>query len=77
MNAIHELVRGLAPLAASEPRDVEIDGLVFREVVSAVRIGGGIAANVVPASASAELNFRYARRGRRGGRAPPRARAGR
>ncbi|HET7572227.1 MAG TPA: succinyl-diaminopimelate desuccinylase [Gaiellaceae bacterium] len=59
-NAIHELARGLAAVAALEPRDVELDGLVFREVVSAVRVSGGIASNVVPALASAELNFRYA-----------------
>jgi succinyl-diaminopimelate desuccinylase len=59
-NAIHALVEGLAPLARLEPLEVECDGLVFREVVSAVRIEGGIAANVVPARASAELNFRYA-----------------
>ncbi|HZS29871.1 MAG TPA: succinyl-diaminopimelate desuccinylase [Gaiellaceae bacterium] len=59
-NAIHELVAGLAPLAALEPVDVELDGLVYREVVSAVRVEGGIAPNVVPGLASAELNFRYA-----------------
>jgi succinyl-diaminopimelate desuccinylase len=59
-NAIHALARGLAPLASLEPLDVELDGLVFREVLSAVRVEGGIAANVVPARASAELNFRYA-----------------
>jgi succinyl-diaminopimelate desuccinylase len=59
LNAIHELVRGLQTLAELEPRDVELDGLTYREVVSAVRVEGGIAANVVPASASAELNFRY------------------
>jgi len=59
-NAIHELVDGLAPLARLEPREVEIDGLVYREVVSAVGVEGGIAANVVPARASVELNFRYA-----------------
>ena len=59
VNAINELVRGLESLAASEPRDVEVDGLVFREVVTAVRLEGGIAANVVPASASVELNMRY------------------
>jgi succinyl-diaminopimelate desuccinylase len=59
-NAIHALAAGLAPLASLEPRDVELDGLVFREVLSAVRVEGGIAANVVPARASAELNFRYA-----------------
>ena len=52
--------RGLAPLAALEPLDVELDGLVYREVLSVVRVEGGIAPNVVPALATAELNFRYA-----------------
>jgi succinyl-diaminopimelate desuccinylase len=60
VNAIHELVRGLQGLAALEPLDVELDGLTYREVVSAVRVEGGIAANVVPARASVELNYRYA-----------------
>jgi succinyl-diaminopimelate desuccinylase len=60
VNAIHELVRGLESLVRLEPLDVELDGLVFREVVSAVRVEGGIASNVVPAAASVELNFRYA-----------------
>ena len=59
-NAIHALAEGLAPLARLEPLDVELDGLVYREVLSAVRIEGGIAQNVVPAEASAELNFRFA-----------------
>jgi succinyl-diaminopimelate desuccinylase len=60
VNAIHELVRGLQGLAGLEPLDVELDGLTYREVVSAVRVDGGIAANVVPATASVELNYRYA-----------------
>jgi succinyl-diaminopimelate desuccinylase len=59
-NAIHTLASGLQGLGALEPRDVELDGLVYREVISAVRVGGGIAPNVVPALAWAELNFRYA-----------------
>jgi succinyl-diaminopimelate desuccinylase len=59
-NAIHALVEGLSPVAALEPLDVERDGLVYREVLSAVRIEGGLAANVVPSVAAAELNFRYA-----------------
>ena len=59
-NAIHALVEGLAPLARLEPLEVELDGLVYREVVSAVRLEGGIAQNVVPARAAAELNFRFA-----------------
>ena len=61
VNAIHELVRGLQPLVGLEPVDVELDGLVYREVVSAVRVEGGIASNVVPATASAELNMRFMR----------------
>jgi succinyl-diaminopimelate desuccinylase len=63
VNAIHELVAGLQPLVRLEPRDVELDGLVYREVVSAVRVEGGIAANVVPARASVELNMRFMRDG--------------
>jgi succinyl-diaminopimelate desuccinylase len=59
-NAIHALLEGLVPLARLEPVEVELDGLVYREVVSAVRVEGGIAQNVVPARAAAELNFRFA-----------------
>ena len=59
-NAIHALAEGLAPLARLAPLDVELDELVYREVLSVVRVEGGIAQNVVPAFASAELNFRYA-----------------
>jgi succinyl-diaminopimelate desuccinylase len=60
VNAIHELVRGLEQLVQLEPLDVELDGLLYREVVSAVRVEGGIASNVIPAEASVELNYRYA-----------------
>lgn len=63
VNAIHELVRGLEPLVGRKPDDVELDGLVYREVVSAVRVEGGIASNVVPATAAAELNVRFVRPG--------------
>jgi succinyl-diaminopimelate desuccinylase len=59
-NAIHALAEGLAPLARLEPLEVELEGLVYREVLSAVRIEGGLAQNVVPAEAAAELNFRFA-----------------
>src|SRR3989440_8921997 len=59
-NAIHKAAAALAPLAALEPLDVEVDGLVFREVLSAVAIQGGIADNVVPDRCVARLNYRYA-----------------
>jgi succinyl-diaminopimelate desuccinylase len=60
VNAISLAIDGLAPLAHVEPRDVAIQGLVFREVVSITGISGGIATNVVPPEATAVLNFRYA-----------------
>jgi succinyl-diaminopimelate desuccinylase len=59
-NAIHKAAATLAPLAELEPLDVEVDGLVFREVVSVVAIEGGIADNVVPDRCLAGLNYRYA-----------------
>jgi succinyl-diaminopimelate desuccinylase len=59
-NAIHRAIRGLEELAALEPVDVDVDGLVFREVVSVVGLHGGIAQNVVPDRAEAEINYRYA-----------------
>jgi succinyl-diaminopimelate desuccinylase len=61
VNAIHELVAGLQPVVELEPNDVTLDGLTYREVVSVVRVEGGIAANVIPASASVELNYRFMR----------------
>jgi succinyl-diaminopimelate desuccinylase len=59
-NAIHEAIAALVPVAGLEPVDFDVEGLVFREVMSVVRIAGGIAQNVVPAEATVELNYRYA-----------------
>ena len=60
VNAIERAIEALAPLARLEPVDVEVSGLVFREVVTITGISGGVAANVVPDQASARLNYRYA-----------------
>jgi succinyl-diaminopimelate desuccinylase len=60
VNAIARAVEVLAPVVRLEPLDVEVQGLVFREVVSVTEIGGGIATNVVPAEATCTLNLRYA-----------------
>jgi succinyl-diaminopimelate desuccinylase len=60
VNAIRLALQGLQQVLAAEPRDVEIDGLVFREVISVTQIQGGIASNVIPARTEAILNFRYA-----------------
>jgi succinyl-diaminopimelate desuccinylase len=59
-NAIHSAIEALAPIADLPARDVDIDGLVFREVISVTTIEGGIAGNVVPDHVTAHINYRYA-----------------
>jgi succinyl-diaminopimelate desuccinylase len=59
-NAIEQALEGLRPYAAIEPRPVVIGGLTFTEVASITRIEGGIATNVIPDRAEANVNFRYA-----------------
>jgi len=60
VNAIALAFDGLREVLAAEPRDVEVEGLVFREALSVVQLHAGIASNVIPARAEATLNFRYA-----------------
>ncbi len=59
-NAIERALEGLRPFAAIEPRPVEVGGLTFTEVVSITELHGGIASNVIPDRAVANVNFRYA-----------------
>ena len=59
-NAIHKAGALLAHLATRAPREAASGGLRFREVVSATRIEGGRARNVVPDSCTINLNFRFA-----------------
>jgi succinyl-diaminopimelate desuccinylase len=59
-NAIHRAVTALAPLVDLPARDVEVEGLTFREVISVTTIDGGIATNVVPDLVRAHVNYRYA-----------------
>ena len=60
VNAIALALEGLRPVLDAEPVDVEIEGLLFREVVSVTQLHGGIAQNVIPARAEATINYRYA-----------------
>ena len=60
VNAIGVALERLRPVLDAEPRDVEIEGLLFREVVSVTQLHAGIASNVIPARAEATINFRYA-----------------
>jgi succinyl-diaminopimelate desuccinylase len=60
VNAIRLAFEGLRDVLEREPREVVIDGLLFREVASVTQIAGGIAANVIPARVEAVVNVRYA-----------------
>jgi succinyl-diaminopimelate desuccinylase len=60
VNAIDVAVEGLRPVVSSAPLEVEVGGLSFVEVLSATRISGGIADNVIPDSVEVHLNYRYA-----------------
>ena len=60
VNAIWLALEGLRDVVHLEPHDVDVEGLVFREVLSVTQIQGGIASNVIPARCEALLNFRYA-----------------
>jgi succinyl-diaminopimelate desuccinylase len=59
-NAIHKLGAVLDRLAGYTARTVDIDGCEYREGLSAVRIDGGVAGNVIPDEASVTVNFRFA-----------------
>ncbi|MFT4214997.1 MAG: succinyl-diaminopimelate desuccinylase [Microbacterium sp.] len=59
-NAIHAAAPILARLAEYRPREVAVEGLVYREGLNAVRIGGGVAGNVIPDRCEVEVNYRFA-----------------
>ena len=59
-NAIHKLGAVLERLARYQARSVEIDGCTYREGLSAVRIDGGVAGNIIPDAASVTVNYRFA-----------------
>ena len=60
-NAISaDLAEALARFAARAPRDVEVDGLLYRDVVSVTMIAGGTAHNVIPDRVDLHVNVRVA-----------------
>ncbi len=59
-NAVHKAGALLTRLHALAPREVEVDGLVFREVLHATIAEGGIARNVLPDRFTLLLNYRFA-----------------
>ncbi len=59
-NAIHAAIAALGAVTDLPVRDVEVNGMTYREVASVTTIQGGITTNVVPDRATAHVNFRYA-----------------
>jgi succinyl-diaminopimelate desuccinylase len=59
-NAIHKAAPILLRLAEYRPREVPVEGLVYREGLNAVRIGGGVAGNIIPDLCEVEVNYRFA-----------------
>ncbi|MEV4277299.1 succinyl-diaminopimelate desuccinylase [Actinoplanes xinjiangensis] len=60
VNAIHGAGEVLRRLETYHPRTVTIDGCTYREGLSAVRISGGVAGNVVPDECVVGVNLRFA-----------------
>lgn len=59
-NAIHKAAPILDILAAYQAREVEVDGLVYREGLNAVGITGGVAGNIIPDECMVHVNYRFA-----------------
>jgi succinyl-diaminopimelate desuccinylase len=59
-NAIHAAAPVLSRLVVYSPREVEVDGLTYREGLNAVGISGGVAGNVIPDECMVTVNYRFA-----------------
>lgn len=59
-NAITKAAAFLGELGARAPREVEIDGMLFREVITPTLAKGGRGRNVVPDLFELNLNYRFA-----------------
>lgn len=61
-NAIHDVSGVIDRIRSADLPDVDVDGLTYRQSLSAVAISGGIADNVIPDHAIVTVNFRFAPR---------------
>ena len=59
-NAIHAIAPALAVLNDYRARTVPVEGLDYREGLSAVAISGGVAGNVIPDLCTLTVNYRFA-----------------
>ncbi len=58
-NAISKAGEWLANMHVRPPAPVDIDGLVFKEVMSVTLAQGGLAANIIPPTFEMNLNYRF------------------
>ena len=58
-NAVTKAGEWLSLMHRREPVDTEVDGLVYREVVSVTRASGGIATNIIPPRFDLNVNYRF------------------
>ena len=59
-NAIHDMARVIDRTAEFAAAEIEVDGLMYHEGLNVTMISGGLAANVVPDSCTAQINYRFA-----------------
>jgi succinyl-diaminopimelate desuccinylase len=59
-NAIERAADGVRAVREIEPSRVTIDGLDFTQTVAVTTLHAGVARNVIPGEARANVNFRYA-----------------
>ncbi|MCH1882606.1 succinyl-diaminopimelate desuccinylase [Agrococcus sp. ARC_14] len=59
-NAIHDAAEILQVLQSYRPREVDVEGLRYREGLNAVMISGGVATNVIPDECVVQVNYRFA-----------------
>lgn len=60
VNAIHLAAPVLDLLSGYQAREVDVEGLRFREGLNAVFIDGGVAGNVLPDRCTVTVNYRFA-----------------
>ncbi|MFM9370646.1 succinyl-diaminopimelate desuccinylase [Streptomyces sp. Da 82-17] len=60
VNAAHRAAEVLRRLDAYTAREVTVDGLLYREGLSAVAVRAGVASNVVPDACFVSVNYRFA-----------------
>lgn len=59
-NAIHDICDVLQLTRSFDAREIEVDGLVYREGLNATVIEGGLATNVIPDRCTVQINYRFA-----------------